>query len=351
MISVRTVLVTLAVAFTAYLAARGLWWTAAPAYPLVVVIALGLYLVTTWLCVFWEPTPPAPHPEAGDDPPLTIGSRGPATLPLSASILAIVSAVLVPTSIAVGVGPDNRTALFATWYLGGIGALMTIVMVRRRPWFAWAGIVVLAIASIAWMGPVDALSLGLVGSIVWVGVAQLLLISMDRAARDTARLAQLQRAASAWQASQTGRQRERRVQVQRALAVAGPILTRTVATTGLLDDREKLEARIAEGALRDEMRGPRLLDDDVRTELDSARRRGATVTVLDEGGLDGLDETSLALIRAQLAETLRASTSDRLYIRTSPDDRVAVTVVGRSAAGPGLSDEDAVELWREIAHP
>lgn len=350
MISVRTILVTLAVAFTAYLAARGLWWTDPVAYPLVVVIALSLYLVTTWLCVFWEPRAIRPHPESDDDTAHP-GPHGPAMLPLSASILAIVTTVLVPTSIAVGVGPDNRTELFASWYLGGIGALMTVLMVRRRPWFAWSGIVLLAIASMAWMGAVPALSLGLVGSIVWVGVAQLLMISMDRAARDTARLAQLQRAASAWQASQAGRQRERRVQVQRALAVAGPILSRTVATGGVLDEREKLEARIAEGALRDEMRGPRLLDDDVRVELDSARRRGATVTVLDEGGLDGLDEASLALIRAQLAETLRESTSDRLYIRTSPDDRVAVTVVGRSAAGPGLSDEDAVELWREIAHP
>jgi hypothetical protein len=30
---------------------------------------------------------------------------------------------------------------------------------------------------------------------------------------------------------------------------------------------------------------------------------------------------------------------------------VAVTVVGRSASAAGLSDEDAVDLWREIPHP
>ena len=59
-------------------------------------------------------------------------------------------------------------------------------------------------------------------------------------------------------------------------------------------------------------------------------------------------QTESAHIRAQLVTTLREARSDRLYIRTSPHDRVAVTVVGRSAAGPGLSDEDAVELWREI---
>ncbi|MFH8250721.1 hypothetical protein ACH3VR_10185 [Microbacterium sp. B2969] len=350
MISVRTVLVTLGVAFTAYLAARGLWWTAPVPYPLVVVLALSLYLVTTWLCIFWEPRTAPPVPPSEELAP-AIGVHGPRKLPVWACVLALTSAVLVPSSISIGVGAGSRDAGFATWYLGGIGALMTIVMVRRRAWVAWSGIVALGIASMAWLGPLAALGLGLVGSIVWVAVAQLLLMSMDRAARDTSRLAQLQRAASAWQASQAGRQRERRVQVQRALAVAGPILTRTVATGGVLDEPERLEARVAEGALRDEMRGPRLLDDDVRTELDAARRRGATVTVLDEGGLDGIDDGSLSLIRAQLAETLKASRSDRLYIRTSPDERVAVTVVGRSAAGPGLSDEDAVELWREIPHP
>ena len=50
------------------------------------------------------------------------------------------------------------------------------------------------------------------------------------------------------------------------------------------------------------MRGPRLLDDDVRAELAAARGRGATVTVLDEGGLEDVDEASLDRIRAQLAD-------------------------------------------------
>ncbi|MEU1972532.1 hypothetical protein ABZ477_12790 [Microbacterium sp. NPDC019599] len=350
MISVRAVLTGLGIAFTAYLAARGLAWTEPVDFPLVIVVALSLYLVTTWLCIFWNP-PPRPRPGPDGRPGLPIGVHGPTTLPVWACLLAFACAVLVPTSIVLGVGVANVDEPFATWYLGGIGALMTIVMVRRRPWIAWAGIVVLGIASMAWMGVVDALSLGLVGSIVWVGAAQLLLYSMDRAARDTEHLTQLQRAASAWQAAQLVRGRERRVQVQRALAVAGPVLSRTVATGGELDDAQRLEARIAEGALRDEMRGPRLLDDDVRAQLELARRRGATVTVLDEGGLDGLDEASLTVIRAQLADTLRSSQADRLYIRTSPDERIAVTVVGRSAAGSGLSDEDAVELWHEIAHP
>lgn len=349
MISVRQILVGLALAFTAYLAARGMWWTDTVPQPLVLIAALGLYLVTTWLCIFWDPRR-ADTPDAESEEEAPRGS-GRTRLPSWAGALAVACAVLVPSAIAIAVDPAARTASYATWYLGGIGALMVIVMVRRRTWLAWIGTALLALSSMVWMGPLNALALGLVGSTLWVGATQMMLRSIDRAARDTTQLAQLQRAASAWQASHSGRQRERRIQVQRALAVAGPILTRTVSSRGNLDDEERTQARLAEGRLRDEMRGPRLLDDAVHAELERARRRGTTVTVLDEGGLDGLDEAALALIRSQLAETLRTAGSDRLYIRTSPDARVAVTVVGRSATGPGLSDEDAVDLWREIAHP
>ena len=379
MISVKNVLILLAVAFTAYLAARGLWWTAPVTQPLVVVTTLAFYLVTTWLCIFWEPAsvrttapssaapaaPSADAPAAADaspaqpEAPIPVtttdaaprGIRGPSPLPFVAQILALACAVIVPSAISVAVGAGSRTAPFATWYVGGIGALMTIVMVRRRPWTAWAGTLALGVASMVWMGPYDAIALGIVGSILWVTCAQLLVRSMDRAARDTARLTRLQRVASAWQTSQSVRQRERRVQVQQALAVAGPVLTRTIAQAGVLTDADRLEARIAEGRLRDEMRGPRLLDDDVRSELEAARRRGANVTVLDEGGLDDVDDDTLAVIRGQLAEALRSARSDRLYIRTSPDARVAVTVVGRSPSVGGPSDEDAVDLWREIPHP
>lgn len=69
------------------------------------------------------------------------------------------------------------------------------------------------------------------------------------------------------------------------------------------------------------------------------------------GGLDHVDEATLAHIRRELAETLRGATSRRLYIRTSPHESVAVTVVGRQEADGALSDDDSVDLWREIPYP
>lgn len=352
MLSVRRVLTVLGLAFTAYMAARGLSWTdpAAILHPALLIAAMVLCLATTWLCIFLAPrsAPPdvASQAAGSDARPLTR-----ARLPLWAGVLALVAALVTPTAVALAVTPESRTLLFANWYIGGLGALMTIVVVGRRPVIAWTGTLLLALGSAAWMGPLSALGVGLVGSLMWVTVAQVSVLSLDRAAQDTVHLADLQRAASAWQASQAGRQRERRVRVQGALEVAGPVLARVVLSGGDLAPADRVEARLAEGRLRDELRGPRLLDDDVRAALEAARRAGTTVTVLDEGGLDGLDPAALAVIRAELAETVRGSNSSRLYIRTSPHDRIAVTVVGRQEADGALSDDDSVDLWREIPYP
>ncbi|MBN9183051.1 MAG: hypothetical protein J0I66_08645, partial [Microbacterium sp.] len=88
MVSVRTVLVSLGIAFTAYLAARGLLWTGGSVeQPVVLVVAFLLYLITTLLCLFVN----APRPDDVDDAAVTDdGSRRAARLPRWVSALAVV---------------------------------------------------------------------------------------------------------------------------------------------------------------------------------------------------------------------------------------------------------------------
>lgn len=342
--TVRSILSIIGLAFTAYLAARGLIWTSPETVERgwLIVTALVLYLPVTWLWIF------------------AIGARDrraeatattPAMLPGWGVALALIVTVVVSNAPFLAVSESGRTQPFVTWVIGAIGALMTIVMVRRRPVVAWVGMGILTVSTSIWLGPLQALSLGLVGSFVWVTAAQLVTLALDRAARDAERLAELQQAASAWQASQSGRQRERRLHVQRALQAAGPILSRTIENGGNLRADDKQAARRAEASLRDELRGTRLLDDGVRAEIDAARRRGAAVSLFDEGGLEGLALSDLDGIRSELARILRESVSDRVIIRTSPHDEIAVTVVGRSAADTAGADEDDVDLWREIRRP
>ena len=330
--NVRRILIALAVAFTAFMVARGLWWSTPVSMPEIFVAASVGYAIVAALCIF-------------------IPSRPDGKLPHWVTAAAVLVACTVPSAVEVAMGSLHRHEPFSIWYLGGIGSLMTIVMARRRPLAAWLGMAALAVASGCWLGPAQSLALGLVGSLMWVVVAQLLVWSLDRAERDAAAFAAMQRSVSAWQAAQLTRRRERRIHVRRALQVAGPTLTETVATGGNLSAAQRIHARVAEGTLRDEIRGARLLNDQVRAELERARRNGAIVTVFDEGGIDDLDEVALAQVRADLAEILRDADSQRLYIRACADPFVAVTVVGRSEASSGLPEHDGVELWREIPRP
>jgi hypothetical protein len=263
-------------------------------------------------------------------------------------MLAVIASMIIPIAVTFSLNEAGRTAPFATWYIGGVGLLSVILIVRRRFLTGWLILLLLVATSSVFLGFLESLlNFGLVGSIMWVVVANLLVWFWDRAVRDTERLAEIQQAVSAWHATQLVRQRERRVRTQFALAVAGPVLSRAVATRGSLTEEERLDARLAEGRLRDELRGADLLNDAVRDAIEAARRRGAVVTVFDEGGLEGVDEARRIEIRDELAGVLAEAHAGRLIIRSAKDDRTAVTVVGRVGSGSSR-DDDSVDVWHEI---
>lgn len=327
-LTVRIVATSLGLVFAAYFAARALLWTTPPSRPLLIVAAVVTYLASFATIAI-------------------VGAGRSLRMPRWASALALAAAVAIPQLSNAAVATDALRAPDTTWYIGGVGLLGVVCIVRRRTVEGWLVLVILTASATAWIGILDALALGLVGSAVWMVIAQLLVSFWRRAVKDTDRLAQIQQAASAWQATQIVRQRERRERVQYALAVAGPILSRVIETRGELSEAERHDAHLAEGRLRDEIRGGELLNDRAREAIEAARARGATVTVFDDGGLAGLAAEEKARIREDLADVLAETTSARLIIRAPKDERIAVTVVGRSAAGES-SDEDSVELWHEI---
>lgn len=325
--TVRSVATSLAVGFALYFVARAVWWIEQPTVPLLMVLAIAVYLVVVNVAI--------------------LGDSSSVRMPLWTAVLAVVSTALIPALVTLSLDPADRTAPFATWYIGALGLLAVVCVVRRRSVVGCLTLGILIVSASAYLGVGVALSLGLVGSIMWVAVARLLVMFWDRAVRDTERLAEIQQAVSAWHATQRVRQRERRLRTQFALAVAGPVLSRVVAARGDLTDQERFDARLAEGRLRDELRGADLLNDAVRNAIEAARRRGSVVTVFDEGGFDEIDEERRREIRDELAVVLERAHTGRLIIRSARDPRVAVTVVGR-AGSRSSGDDDAVDLWHEI---
>ena len=246
---------------------------------------------------------------------------------------------------------------YSTWYVAACGTLLAILVTVRRPGFAWAGIIFLVVQTVLWGGPAALGAIGVIGSAAWVGIAHIITNALSKAARDSKRFALAEREATDWHAAQEAHLNERQFRLGQTSVMALPMLRAIQQTHGDLSAAQRAECLHLEGAIRDEIRGRRLLSDDVRREVMLARRRGTTVTLLDEGGIDDLADADLDRVLGRLAEALRGTAADKVIARTVPEGSdVAVTVVGlrttddgsASLLGTDSLEDDEVELWLEI---
>ncbi|MBT2500338.1 hypothetical protein J7E25_14680 [Agromyces sp. ISL-38] len=332
MISVpRWLLLVLGAMFSTYHVVLGAYSLDIPNSPWPTVAALLLYSIATVLSLW-----PAQRLRMPDW--------------LAAFDLAV--CIVLPLLVTSQLDPEAENG-YATWYVAAVGTLMTIAAARRQLTFAWIGVVALAVQSVVWAGPLSLGGLGVIGSIVWVAIAHMLTTALTNAARETRRYAQAEREAAAWQAAQDAHLFEGRMRLAQTNRIAAPMLRRIADRNGALTEAQRRECRMLEAAIRDEIRGRMLLTDVVRVEVQRARERGITVNLLDEGGIDDLDEAARDRVLSRLAEAVAGSNADRIIARTAAEGSpVAVTVVGLRDSGvesSGVDTDDLeVELWLEI---
>ena len=340
MISIpRLLLVGLAALFSAFHIVLGLTSLDRPDSPWPALVAMALYAGATVLSLA---------------PSRSRGARMPAALAAGNVAVVAVGLILVLTQL----DPAEQNG-YATWIVGAVGTLMTITVVRQRPAFAWAGIAVMVVAMAIWSRDLLQLpALGVIGGPVWVGVAHATTLSISRSTRDALLFEQAEQRAAEWHAQQEAEFFERRMRLGQMKTQVAPMLRVIVTSDGRLDADQRRECRHLEAAMRDEIRGRRLLDDRVRSEVMRARRRGVEVTLLDDGGIDDLGREAHARVMGVIAAQIGETTADRVVVRTAQhDDAVAVTIVGLRAAeqhgGGAVGDEqdeqdEQLELWLEV---
>jgi len=285
------------------------------------------------------------------------------SLPVWTACFSLATALVMPIVAApvveLGDGPG-----YGTWWIAAVGTLMVVLVVRGRGAFAWAGVLFLTVFTVAWAGLGALGSLGVLGSVSWVAIATGFAAAMNRATRVTRDFVRAEQETVDWQAAQDAHVFERQFRLSQTTRMALPMLQRIIESCGDLDDVERTECLHLEQAIRDEIRGRSLLSDDVRDEVMRLRRRGATVQLHDDGGLDELEVEEIRRIHARIAEALRqARDADNVIVRTVPEGSdAAVTVVGlrldtaaseSAALGAGHDnddgdEDDSVALWLEI---
>lgn len=281
-------------------------------------------------------------------------------MPLWLAGFNVAVSIAVPILVTSHIGADFVPGSDrSTWYVAAVGTLMVITSARRRQGLAWIGVLALAVQTILWIGPGALASLGVVGSVLWVGVSHALSRSLDKAGRDARTYALAEREAAEWQAAQEAHLVERQFRLEQTGRMSLPMLRHIVASQGELTTGQRKECLYLEGAIRDEIRGRKLLNDRVREQVMIARRRGTVVNLLDEGGIDDLDDGTLERVHNELARAIGGTEANLIIARTVPEGSdVAVTVVGLSSSGEGEAralgseaaddEEDRVDLWLEI---
>lgn len=330
----RGLVLGLAALFSAYHVVLGIYSLGVPESPLPAIVAICLYGVATVLSLW--PT-------------------GPIRMPIGLAFFNVAVCAAVPLLVGSqldGSSPDNG---YATWYVAAIGTLMTITATRKRQTLSWIGAGFLVVHTIVWAGPGALGSMGVIGSVVWVAVAVLMSRALAKAGRDARQYALAEREATDWQAAQEAHLDERQVRLAQTIRLAAPMLRRIVERGGELSEPQRRECRYLEAAIRDEIRGRKLLNDAVRDKVMAARRRGAIVTLLDEGSIDDINGQELDAVLNKLAAAIGRTTADTIIARTAANgSATAVTVVGLSSADPSVSalgqdsPGEEVDLWLEI---
>lgn len=264
-------------------------------------------------------------------------------LPTLHAIFAVLVAISLPYLTNPQV-PDQLFTSFATWYVGGAGVLLTVVIVRRQYWLAWLGASIVFAEVLIWAGKIQAMwEAGLLGGMVFLMAAgQAVSIGVELAAARAKELSDQATREEAAAIATSVRRSERQIRSKEALEKSRPILERILAAGGQLTEAEKRMSMIAEMELRDEIRGRLLLNDDVRAAARRARERFVEVIFLDEGGLETATEDELQRIHQDIAAAIDSVQSGRIIIRAPKGETWRVTVV---AVQPGA---DKPSLWLKL---
>ena len=334
----RFIIVGIAASFSVYHVILGVLTLGVPRSPAPVIAAMAIYLVATVVSLL---------------------RFGPPRMPIWMAAFNVAVVITIPLLVTSELDADREGGNgYATWYIAAVGTLMAITSTRRRHLFAWVGIAFLVVQSVVWGGPATLVELGVVGSVSWVVISHVLSHSIAKASKDARRFGYAEREAADWQAAQEAHVFERQFRLGQTSSMALPMLRRIESTAGNLTEAERQECLYLEGAIRDEIRGRNLLNDAVREQVMIARRRGAVVTLLDEGGMDAVVEPARNRVLNTLAEAMRGSSADKIIVRTASEGSdIAITVVGlRSSAADGAEadgdlgddEDDEIDLWLEI---
>ncbi|MVU76831.1 hypothetical protein GPX89_06165 [Nocardia sp. ET3-3] len=252
--------------------------------------------------------------------------------------VALYAAAAPPLATALTVITPDHAVNDTVWSAFASSYVLAVLVLRGRIRTAWVGVTAVAavLVVIGLIGghlrPSTLIgSLVPIGTITAISVFTAVMRPMQRSLRVLREDAMMRAAAEATMAAADS---ERTRQLARLDRVARPILER-IAEGAELTAAEREECRLLEAELRDGLRAPQLVTDELSGAARGARGRGVEVILLDDGGFAGVPEWVRKRVIDAATKELDAINAGRITVRVLPLGRhVLATVL---ATGP---DED-----------
>ena len=253
-------------------------------------------------------------------------SRG-ARLPVGAATTAVVLIVVgaVASVPVLGAEPDAVTVL---WLGTGWIVPQTFIAARGRQWWAISSVVAVVAVTAGGValhggdpGPVLA---DHVGRLPLVLMSAVFGMAIERRARDIMALRSRSRQKTDEQASAAAALVARDERLGWIRATVGPMLDRIARGERFTEDG-LVDVAVLEAHIRDTIRAPGLTGAPLDRVVEDARRRGLTVSLLDDGGARDLGPGAVSRLREIVGARIReTSAPGRLVVRILPPGRPEV---------------------------
>lgn len=261
-------------------------------------------------------------------------------LPLLQAIATVQGVLIIPPLAQSQLDVAHHSD-YATWYVMGIGTVLSALALRGHIVLAVLAMVGSTFELMAWAGWQNFFATGILGAIMLLIGTSVVRIGLERAETETARYAELNAASVAQTAAVQAASKQRAKMLHETLDRTRPLLE-SIAQGKLLDSEQRQEALLTEAGLRDEIRGRDLMSDVTRDAIYAARKRGVVVNVLDEGGLVEIDAERVTALHRRIAQELDNLQSGRVTVRAPRGEAWAVTLAAFD------QDESTPRVWLKL---
>jgi len=236
-------------------------------------------------------------------------------LPTAMTAVALFAALAIPALSLYATG-TNAEHHDSTWFVAGVGTVMAVLAWRNRAAMAWAGMIAMVFYIYLWGGLEALLATGAIGSFAIVAGSQGAKMALKSAQKSSVEFLQWRLAVNLDSETVSIKRAEPLLRLKKALDSSLPLLKLIQQKEGKITPSDAKKLLLAEAGIRDQIRARGFQDAGLIAAVLNARKRGVSVQLADDGGIDLLEAQKKESLFKELSQTLSGIKAGQVVIRS-----------------------------------